>query len=226
MTAAPSAPDTPDARDVTVDDHDDDHDDDLTLPSPRRPASLAPPAGLGTPRIDGLYSRPAPTGRTSGLAVASLVAGGLVPPLGVVLGVVALRRLRDRGDRGRGLAIWGIVLGSVISLLVALGVALSALHAIGAAAADRTAASGAVSQVCSGEVCTVTARGAPVTVDGIGADGADGVTVLTIGEGTAAVVSRQGPLEVATGTALELQRGTEVVLTRADTDTVVFVYQR
>lgn len=56
--------------------------------------------------------RPPPA--TNGLAIASLVFGILwiVPVLGLVLGLVALRQIRRRGEQGRGMAIGGAVMSA------------------------------------------------------------------------------------------------------------------
>lgn len=58
------------------------------------------------------YNRPAPV---NGLAIASLVFGVLccVPGVGLVLGPLALRRIRRRGERGTGLAVGGTVLSAI-----------------------------------------------------------------------------------------------------------------
>ncbi|MEU7022717.1 DUF4190 domain-containing protein [Streptomyces sp. NPDC046203] len=66
---------------------------------------------------------PAPQPSTSGLAVASLVSGIVccLPPLGLVLGLIALPRIKKRQQRGKGLAVTGIVLSAVSSLLMGLG---------------------------------------------------------------------------------------------------------
>ena len=72
------------------------------------------------------------------MAIASLVCSGLAIPLfffcfvlgppasiaGVVLGIAALSQIKKTGQRGRELAISGIVLGG---LVLALGVALSVM---------------------------------------------------------------------------------------------------
>jgi hypothetical protein len=65
----------------------------------------------------------APTGppRRNGLAIAALCCGvaGLIPVVGVVaivLGVIALHQLRGGFQRGRGMAITGIVLGALATL--------------------------------------------------------------------------------------------------------------
>ena len=62
---------------------------------------------------------------TEGLAIASLVTsiagllvlGGLPGPVGVGLGIGALRRIRRRGTKGRGMAIAGVVVGAVGTLV-------------------------------------------------------------------------------------------------------------
>lgn len=58
------------------------------------------------------FNRPAPV---NGLAIAALVLGILcfLPGVGLVLGIVALVRIRKRGERGKGLAIGGSVLSGI-----------------------------------------------------------------------------------------------------------------
>lgn len=71
--------------------------------------------------------------RTDGLAVASLVLSCLAPatalltaPVGMGLGIGALRRIRRTGADGHGLAVGGVVVGAVLTvLLVVLGVAVA-----------------------------------------------------------------------------------------------------
>ncbi len=87
-------------------------------PSYGAPAYLGPAYGYGMPVA-------APT---DGLAIASLVTsvgglvvlGGIPGPIGVGLGIGALRRIRRRGTKGRGMAIAGVVVGAV-STLVCVG---------------------------------------------------------------------------------------------------------
>ncbi|MER5740297.1 DUF4190 domain-containing protein [Streptomyces sp. NPDC002262] len=75
----------------------------------------------GVPGPYGPYGRPATT--TNGLAIGSLVSGIVccLPPLGLVLGIFALRQIKRRGQGGKGLAIAGTVLSSISTLLVLLG---------------------------------------------------------------------------------------------------------
>ncbi|MFI9807225.1 DUF4190 domain-containing protein [Streptomyces sp. NPDC052301] len=65
------------------------------------------------------YNRPAPV---NGLAITSLVLGVLccLPGLGLVFGLIALWRIRRRGERGTGLAVGGAVLSAIGLVLWAL----------------------------------------------------------------------------------------------------------
>ncbi|OEJ97951.1 hypothetical protein J116_008925 [Streptomyces thermolilacinus SPC6] len=71
---------------------------------------------------------PRPAATTSGLAIASLVTGVvcLVPPLGLVLGAIALASIKRKGQSGKGLAVAGMVLSLISTLLVAVGFATGA----------------------------------------------------------------------------------------------------
>jgi hypothetical protein len=64
---------------------------------------------------------------TNGLAIASLVtAFTCIPLLATGLGIGGLRQIRRRGQRGRGLAIAGIVINAVATIVVVLAVVLGA----------------------------------------------------------------------------------------------------
>jgi Domain of unknown function (DUF4190)/Septum formation len=93
------------------------------------PPSGAPPEGgwgTGLERPEQPGGPEAPAGRppadrpkTSGFAIASLVfgvIGGVL--LGVIFGLVALRRIRRRNLRGRGLAIAGLVCSGAWAVLI------------------------------------------------------------------------------------------------------------
>ncbi|WMX45237.1 DUF4190 domain-containing protein [Streptomyces roseicoloratus] len=69
----------------------------------------------------GPYGMPQQT--TNGLAVASLVSGIVccLPPLGLVLGLIALPQARKKQQKGAGMAIAGIVLSALSSLLLVIG---------------------------------------------------------------------------------------------------------
>jgi hypothetical protein len=78
-----------------------------------------PPVGTSGPRVA------PPSSSTSGMAVTAFVLGllgvvGISAILGIVFGAIALRRIRGTLQRGKGLAIAGIVLGSVWLALTAV----------------------------------------------------------------------------------------------------------
>ena len=57
--------------------------------------------------------------KTSGLAIASLICAFLVPPLGLVLGLLALRSIKSNpATGGKGIAIAGAVVSGVFSLML------------------------------------------------------------------------------------------------------------
>ena len=63
--------------------------------------------------------------QTEGTAIAALVCGLTVAPVGIILGIVALVRIRRSGAKGRGMAISGIVLGS-LSIIAAVALVIFA----------------------------------------------------------------------------------------------------
>lgn len=93
------------------------------------PPGYGQPPGFGPPGY-GPPGGPPPTQATSGLAVAALVSGILLGPVGVVLGIVALRRIKRTREGGRGLAIAGIVVGA-LSTILSVVVVIFALNAVG-----------------------------------------------------------------------------------------------
>ncbi len=65
--------------------------------------------------------------RSNPLAIASIPAGILLPPVGIAFGHIARSRIRTTGERGAGLALIGLVLGYV-SLMCALAYGVIALR--------------------------------------------------------------------------------------------------
>jgi hypothetical protein len=88
-------------------------------PAPAFPGQ-APGGGYQSPPVPGYWSQPpapgfVPATRTNGLAIASLVLGilwlfWLGSLVGLILGLVALKQIKDRNQGGRGIAIAGVVL--------------------------------------------------------------------------------------------------------------------
>jgi Domain of unknown function (DUF4190)/Septum formation len=82
-----------------------------------------PPGPPGPPGAQGGPGRRAGPGKTDGFAVASLLLGlagitviGAV--LGIIFGIMALRRIRHTGQRGRGLAIAGLAFSAIWLLVI------------------------------------------------------------------------------------------------------------
>jgi peptidyl-prolyl cis-trans isomerase B (cyclophilin B) len=100
----------------------------MTTPPPPYGAYPPPPPGAyaghyGYPR----YPQPRPT---NALAIASLVCAFLFAPLGIVFGHVSLSQIRKTGEEGRGLAVAGLVISYLITLLTILVVVLSVLFVV------------------------------------------------------------------------------------------------
>lgn len=106
-------------------------------PQPQPPSAPAPPQPPAQPYGQyppyGPYGQPGPyTGYPqppqrptyNGLSIASLVLGIVccIPPLGLVLGLVALAQIRRRGQNGKGMAVAGIVLSSLSTLLLLVSI--------------------------------------------------------------------------------------------------------
>lgn len=96
-------------------------------PHPAQPAvhPYAMPAGVQPGMPYPPYGAVPQGPGTNGFAIGSLVTGVVccLPPLGLVLGLIALAQIRKRGDGGRGLAVAGTVLSVISTLLVTVGVA-------------------------------------------------------------------------------------------------------
>jgi hypothetical protein len=107
------------------------------VPGGQPPYGAGPyPTGGPYGPVPGPYGYPAQAGwypveqSTNGLAIASLVvslAAGCVPFLGAIFGIVSLRQIRRNGQRGRGMAIAGIVINGVGTVVMALVITLGVL---------------------------------------------------------------------------------------------------
>ncbi|WP_445162277.1 DUF4190 domain-containing protein [Mycobacterium sp. Dal123C01] len=88
-----------------------------------------PPPGQGYPPPPGA-AYPQAVG-TNGMAIASLVCSllgwlcGVGPILGIIFGVLALNKIKETGQGGRGLAIAGIAIGAVLIVFGVIGGILS-----------------------------------------------------------------------------------------------------
>ncbi|MGW2690377.1 DUF4190 domain-containing protein [Streptomyces sp. NPDC001296] len=130
-------------------------------PGPRQPGGPYPQGPYRQPYGPGLpyrpwgqgyspYNRPAPV---NGLAIAALVLGILcfLPALGLVLGLIALVQIRRRGERGRGLAIGGIVMSSIGLALFVAAFTTGGAHDVWEGVRDGAHGDGATFSVRKGE---------------------------------------------------------------------------
>ncbi|MAF37128.1 hypothetical protein CL622_08510 [archaeon] len=63
----------------------------------------------------------APTQKTCVWAIFALIFAFLIPPLGIILGIVSLVKIKnDQSLTGKGLAIAGIIIGSLITIFIIL----------------------------------------------------------------------------------------------------------
>ncbi|WP_329422762.1 DUF4190 domain-containing protein [Streptomyces sp. NBC_01693] len=98
----------------------------MTLPPAGPPSPQAQPTSCGLPAWPGPHA--APSTQVSGFAIASLVLSlACLAPLGLIFGIIALVRISQHRERGRGLAVAGIAVSSVV-LLFSLLVMVGALH--------------------------------------------------------------------------------------------------
>lgn len=87
-------------------------------PSAAGTSPYAPGAASGNPE------------RTNGVAIAAIIMGFVLPIGGIIAGAVALAQIKRTGEKGRGLAIGGIIAGGVITVLTILATVAFVLFAI------------------------------------------------------------------------------------------------
>jgi hypothetical protein len=112
---------------------------DQSWPTPNQPYS--DPGYGGTPGYQGPagpqapgyeygygYAQPAAAPRTNGLAIAAMVVSlvsiavcGFPAIIGAIMGHVARRQIRERGEAGDGMALTGVIVGWIVFTLSVLG---------------------------------------------------------------------------------------------------------
>jgi peptidyl-prolyl cis-trans isomerase B (cyclophilin B) len=97
----------------------------MTSPPPPYGAYPPPPQGA----YGGYYGYPQPQ-PTIALAFVSLVCAFLFAPLGIIFGHISLSQIRRTGEEGRGLAVAGLVISYMITVLTIVVVALSVLFIV------------------------------------------------------------------------------------------------
>jgi peptidyl-prolyl cis-trans isomerase B (cyclophilin B) len=97
----------------------------MTTPPPPYGAYPPPPPGA----YAGYYGYPQPQ-PTNALAIVSLVCAFLFAPLGIIFGHISLLQIKKTGEDGRGLAIAGLVISYLITVLTIVVVVLSVLFVV------------------------------------------------------------------------------------------------
>ncbi|MCV7283325.1 peptidylprolyl isomerase [Mycolicibacterium flavescens] len=113
---------------------------DYPPPEPYPPYAGYPPPGYpaGYPG----YGHPPPR-QTNSLAVVSLICAFLFAPLGVVFGHISLSQIKRSGEEGRGLAIAGLVIGYLLTVVAVLVIVVSIVF-VAAVARDLESLDGMV----------------------------------------------------------------------------------
>jgi peptidyl-prolyl cis-trans isomerase B (cyclophilin B) len=98
----------------------------MTTPPP--PYGAYPPPPSVAP-YGGYYGYPGYRTQqpTNSLAIVALVFAFLFAPLGILFGHISLSQIRKTGEEGRGLAIAGLVIGYLLTVLTAVALVLSVL---------------------------------------------------------------------------------------------------
>ncbi len=92
----------------------------MTTPPPPYGAYPPPPPGAYAEYYG--YPQPQPT---NSLAIVSLVCAFLFAPLGIIFGHISLSQIKKTGEEGRGLAVAGLVISYLITVLTIVVVVLS-----------------------------------------------------------------------------------------------------
>jgi hypothetical protein len=124
------------------------HDPKSPYPDPTAGQAQAGPAGYPAPAYSAspypAYGYPAAAPPTNGLAIAALVcaiagvATCITAPVGAILGHVARRQIRERGEGGDGMALAGIIVGWIITGLMLLLIAFYIVMIVIAVNVDST----------------------------------------------------------------------------------------
>lgn len=61
------------------------------------------------------------------LSILAIIGGFVVPLIGIILGIFALRQIKETGERGHGLAMAGIIVGIALIVIYALVGIISAV---------------------------------------------------------------------------------------------------
>ncbi|RWZ67963.1 DUF4190 domain-containing protein [Labedella populi] len=83
------------------------------------------------------YGQPPQSQKTNLLAILSLVGAFVFSLAGLILGIIALKQIKQTGEQGRGLALAGIIISS-IGIVLGIIWAIVVIVAIGSAGVGYT----------------------------------------------------------------------------------------
>lgn len=108
----------------------------MSDPNASNPPSYQPaqPYQNGAPQG---YGQPPQQQKTNLLAILSLVGAFVFSLAGLILGIIALKQIKQTGEQGRGLALAGIIISSVAIVLSIIYV-IVIVAALGTAGASYT----------------------------------------------------------------------------------------
>lgn len=98
----------------------------MTEPTPHFPSESSgyPPYSMSPYSAGRPEVYPTVPPRTATMAILALIFGILIPPVGIVLGHIALSKIKTSGEGGRGLARAGLIVGYVSTFLAVIGLVL------------------------------------------------------------------------------------------------------
>jgi zinc transporter ZupT len=83
------------------------------------------PQTNSAPATDSIRTSPTTSGKTNTMAIMALVLTFVFPPIGLIIGVIALRQIKKTKESGKGLAVAAVALSSLwVGLLVAVIITL------------------------------------------------------------------------------------------------------
>ncbi|WP_423921982.1 DUF4190 domain-containing protein [Frigoribacterium sp. 2-23] len=75
-------------------------------------------------------NQPAPTEKYNVLSIVAIIGGFVIPIVGIIVGFISLSQIKRTGEKGRGLALTGIIVG--FAAIIIYIISIIALVAVGA----------------------------------------------------------------------------------------------
>jgi hypothetical protein len=114
--------------------------------------NVTEPQATTAPSTDSNNPSPAGTAKTNTLAIVAIITTFLFPFVGLILGIIALKQIKQTKEEGRGLALAAVILSSIWVALIVLAVIMLAIFGF---AAERVANNAGVKVDTKNEKVTV-----------------------------------------------------------------------